>query len=262
MAQPPGWYPERPGSSLSRWWDGTRWTEYTRQAIWAAPAEESVDGGQDTIRRQLREAGVRPRPRGGGTLFTEPVLVVNQMVDHLANDYLVFDQHGGRLGSVVQVRQSFLHLATRQLYSRGVFLTHHLEVRDAASLPLLLMTRPRTLGRSRVMVRRPYGTEVGEIVQENLIGRIRFSFLVGGQRVGGIEAEESAAWNFSIVDHTGGEVARITKAWEGLLTEVFSTADNYVVQLHRPLPDPLASLVIGSAITIDIALEQVKKMYR
>lgn len=37
---------------------------------------------------------------------------------------------------------------------------------------------------------------------------------------------------------------------------MFTTADNYVVQVHRPLPDPLASLVVGSALTVDTALKQ------
>ncbi|NUT94694.1 MAG: scramblase, partial [Saccharothrix sp.] len=62
--------------------------------------------------------------------------------------------------------------------------------------------------------------------------------------------------NFSITDHTGGEVARITKTWEGLAKTMFTTADNYVLQIHRPLPDPLLSLVVASALTVDTALKQ------
>ena len=75
-------------------------------------------------------------------------------------------------------------------------------------------------------------------------------------RIGGIQAENWLAWNFAITDHTGEEIARITKTWEGLAKTMFTTADNYVVHVHLRLPEPLASLVIASALTVDTALKQ------
>jgi hypothetical protein len=36
----------------------------------------------------------------------------------------------------------------------------------------------------------------------------------------------------------------------------FTTADNYVVQIHRPLGEPMRSLVVASALSIDTALKQ------
>ena len=35
-----------------------------------------------------------------------------------------------------------------------------------------------------------------------------------------------------------------------------NAADNYVVQIHRPLEDPLRSLVVAAALTVDTALKQ------
>ncbi|MBA3281154.1 MAG: scramblase, partial [Acidimicrobiia bacterium] len=64
------------------------------------------------------------------------------------------------------------------------------------------------------------------------------------------------AWNFRIEDHTGTEVARITKTWEGLAKTMFTTADNYVVHIHRPLGQPLVALVVASALSVDTALKQ------
>jgi hypothetical protein len=51
-------------------------------------------------------------------------------------------------------------------------------------------------------------------------------------------------------------VARITKTWEGLGKTLFTTADNFVVQIHRPLEEPLRSLVIASSLAVDVALKQ------
>ena len=81
--------------------------------------------------------------------------------------------------------------------------------------------------------------------------------MVGGQSIGSINAQNWRAWNFSIQDGSGQEVARITKTWEGLARTMFTTADNYVVQIHQRLPqDPLRAIVIASAVTVDTALKQ------
>jgi uncharacterized protein YxjI len=71
-----------------------------------------------------------------------------------------------------------------------------------------------------------------------------------------IQGENWRAWNFAIYDHTNTEVARITKTWEGLAKTMFTTADNYVVQIHRPLEDPLRMLVVAAAVGVDTALKQ------
>ncbi|MFM7757243.1 MAG: scramblase, partial [Actinomycetota bacterium] len=46
---------------------------------------------------------------GGGTLFTEPILVVNQKakIIELSNQYAVYDQNGNQIAQVNQVGQSW-----------------------------------------------------------------------------------------------------------------------------------------------------------
>ncbi|MER7931212.1 phospholipid scramblase-related protein [Streptomyces sp. NPDC093272] len=192
------------------------------------------------------------------TLFSEPVLVVNQKAKliELTNEYKVMDQHGRQIGSVVEVGQSALKKILRFVSSLDQYMTHRLEIRDAQGQPQLLLTRPAKIFKSRVIVTRPDGSEVGEIVQQNMIGKINFAMTAGGQKVGAIKAENWRAWNFAIVDHAEQEVARITKTWEGLAKTMFTTADNYVLQIHHQLPEPLRSLVIATALTVDTALKQ------
>jgi hypothetical protein len=224
-----------------------------------APAPVQTSHTPDRVQRQVQEmAGLRGAGQGGGGLFNEPVLVVNQKTKliEVTNEYAVFDQRGNQIGSVVEVGQSALKKAVRVLSSLDQYFTHRLEVRDRAGVVQLMLTRPAKIMKSRVVVSRPDGSEIGSIVQQNMIGKIRFGLMLGDQQIGMIKAENWRAWNFSIVDHTDTEVARITKTWEGLARTMFTTADNYVVQIHRPLPDPLISLVVASALTVDTALKQ------
>jgi uncharacterized protein YxjI len=197
-------------------------------------------------------------PAGGGTVFTEPVLVVNQKAKliEVNNEYAIFDQNGAQIGAVRQVGQSKAKKVLRVLTSVDQFLTHKLEIVDQHGQVQLALTRPAKLVKSKVIVQDAQGGELGQIVQQNAIGKIRFGLEANGQVHGTIAAENWRAWNFSITDAAGEEVARITKTWEGLAKTMFTTADNYVVQIHRPLAEPLRSLVVASSLAVDTALKQ------
>ncbi|MEU6464206.1 phospholipid scramblase-related protein [Streptomyces sp. NPDC046976] len=281
---PAGWYPDPHGAPQTlRYWDGSQWTEHTnnqaQQGQQAPAAQQAIPQQQAQqphqaapqqqfpqqqapdarVQRQVQQqAGVVAGGPGGGTLFTEPVLVVNQKAKliELTNEYKVMDQNGRELGSVTEVGQGALRKILRFVSSWDQFLTHKLEIRDAYGQPQLLLTRPAKIFKSRVIVSRPDGSPVGEIVQQNMIGKINFAMNVNGQQVGAIKAENWRAWNFAIVDHQDNEVARITKTWEGLAKTLFTSADNYVLQIHYQLPEPLLSLVVATALTVDTALKQ------
>ncbi|MCX5062805.1 phospholipid scramblase-related protein [Streptomyces sp. NBC_00201] len=270
---PAGWYPDPHGAPQTlRYWDGAQWTQHTntdqqqaqaaqQQASHQAPQHvpQQAAGPDPRVQRQVQQqAGVAAGGPGGGSLFTEPVLVVNQKAKliEVTNEYTVMDQNGNQIGSVTEVGQSALKKAARLLTSLDQFMTHRLEIRDAHGQPQLLLTRPAKILKSRVVVSRPDGSQVGEIVQQNMIGKINFAMNANGQKVGAIKAENWRAWNFAIVDHADNEVARITKTWEGLAKTMFTTADNYVLQIHYQLPEPLLSLVVATALTVDTALKQ------
>ncbi|MBA2608442.1 MAG: scramblase [Actinobacteria bacterium] len=217
----------------------------------------TVNRDADKIRRDVDKAG-GPGSGGGGTVFTEPVLVVSQKakIIEINNEYAIFDQSGKQIGAVRQVGQSKARKVLRVLTSVDQFLTTKLEVVDIQGKVLLALTRPAKIMKSKVVVSDGAGKEIGVITQRNMIGKIRFSLDVGGQSLGSINAENWRAWNFNIQDANGTEIARIKKTFEGLAKTMFTTADNYVVSIPGQIHDPLRSLVVAAALSVDTALKQ------
>jgi uncharacterized protein YxjI len=264
---PAGWYADPLGRHQLRYYDGMQWTEHVSsngQTMIDPPVGQghipTVDRAPEKVVRDVQRAGQAgvANFQGGGSIFTEPVLVVNQKAKliEINNEYAIYDQNARQLAAVREVGQSGLKKAARFLTSYDQFFTHQLQIVDMNGTVLLGLTRPAKLVKSRIIVTDPSGAEVGQIVQQNAIGKIRFGLESGGHSYGLIQGENWRAWNFRIEDHTGTEVARVTKTWEGLAKTMFTTADNYVVQMHRPLEDPLRLLVIASALSIDTALKQ------
>ena len=264
---PPDWYPDPYGRHEMRYFDGTQWTEHV-----TSHGKQSVDppGGVshvptvaarpvEKLQKDLTKAGVQAgAAAGGGSVFTEPVLVVNQKAKliEINSEYAIFDQNGTQIGAVREVGQSKVKKAVRLLSSYDQFLTHKFQIVDMGGNVQLALTRPAKFVKSKIIVQNGAGQEIGTIVQQNAIGKIRFGLEAGGHTYGSINAENWRAWNFNIQDHTGAEVARITKTWEGLAKTMFTTADNYVVQIHRQLEEPLRSLVIAAGLAVDTALKQ------
>lgn len=261
--QPPGWYADPQGRHEARWWDGSRWTEHVashgRQSVDASgggAAVPTTNRSAEKIASDVQAVGGAVG-QGGGTIFTEPVLVVSQKAKliEVNQEYAVYNQHGQQIGAVRQVGQSALKKVVRVMSNYDAFMTHKMQVVDGYGQVLLMLTRPRKVVKSRFIVEDPAGNEIGQIMQQNAFGKIRFSMESGGHEWGSINAENWRAWNFSIQDHTGGEIARITKKFAGLKA-AFTTADNYVVQIHRPLQEPVRSLVVAAALGIDSAIHQ------
>ncbi|WP_434810138.1 phospholipid scramblase-related protein [Microbacterium sp. bgisy189] len=281
---PAGWFPDPFGRHEHRYWDGAQWTEHVgshgRQSVdapvipppsavvpQAAAANHQAGGSlplaNRKIQRQLQKLGVGDSGvSGGGTLFTERVLVVNQKAKLFERkaEYTVFNQHGHRVGGVREFGRSMSRMAVGRDNA-----TKRFQIVDRDGRSVLTLTRPATVLKSKVTVMRDDGSAVGQITQENLgvmasvLGgrfNVRFRMESAGQVIGSINAEDWRAWDFSIQDPHGDELARITKSWAGFGRENFTKADNYVLEIYRSLEDPLLSLVVSASLVVDTVLKQ------
>jgi uncharacterized protein YxjI len=280
----PGWYPDPLGRHDHRYWDGREWTHHVGSGgqqgvdpLYAAPAATPAAASpapaapvrqtspardfpapaaqtDKRVQKQLRRLGVTDGSMSGDdSWLDEPVLVVNQKAKLLEvnAEYAVHDRSGRHVGTVREVGQS---LAKKAISPTNR--TRRFNVLDAEGRELVSLTRPTVWLKAKMIVRGASGREVGQISRAFSFDYSRFKLEAGGRTVGIIKGENGRQSDFSIQDSKGAEIGRITRTHAGLVKEYLTKADNYVVEIHRPLEEPLRSLVMAAALAVDTALRQ------
>lgn len=173
----------------------------------------------------------------------------------LRNQYQLTNEDGSAAGKVEQVNQSPLTVVARVISGLDVALPITLEVHDANEQTVLALHKPWF--RYRVSVTDASGRAIGQILKRVRLGKAVFTiFGASGEELGHVRAENWRARDFRIEDAGGNEVARVTKKWRGLLTEALTDADSYAVTFDPATAEPLRSLALAAALTVDITMKQ------
>ncbi len=66
------------------------------------------------------------------------------------------------------------------------------------------------------------------------------------------------SWDFKFVSNDGKEFATVTKKWSGIGKELFTSADNYILQISPQVPpdNPLRMLIMAAVMCIDLVLKE------
>lgn len=173
----------------------------------------------------------------------------------MRNQYELSDEAGQRLGAVEQVGQSPFTFIVRLVSDMDIALPVTLSVSDVAGAEVLRLHKPWF--RYAVTVSRPDGTMVGVVRKRVRLGKAVFTVLApNGEELGEVKAENWRARDFRIEDATGTEVARVTKQWRGLVTEMFTDADSYAVTFESTTAEPMRSLAFAAALSVDLTMKQ------
>jgi uncharacterized protein YxjI len=172
----------------------------------------------------------------------------------MRNQYGLFGTGGDRIGSIEQVEQSPFQFLLRFFSDLDVALPTTLAVEDEQGRPVLRLHKPWF--RWRVEVSRSDGEPVGTITKKVRLGKARFALDGPDGRPGGeVRATNWRAKDFAIVDENDQQVAAVKKKWRGLLTESFTDADTYVVDLGST-GEPQRSLALAAALSVDVIMKQ------
>jgi uncharacterized protein YxjI len=65
------------------------------------------------------------------------------------------------------------------------------------------------------------------------------------------------SWDFQFMTQ-GVQLARVTKKWQGIGKEMFTTADNYVLDISEDLPpeSQTRKLILAAVMCIDMVLKE------
>ena len=66
------------------------------------------------------------------------------------------------------------------------------------------------------------------------------------------------SWDFKFVSNDGREFASVSKKWSGIGKELFTSADNYILQISPQVPadNPLRMLIMAAVMCIDMVLKE------
>ncbi|MEO7989593.1 MAG: phospholipid scramblase-related protein [Chryseolinea sp.] len=108
-----------------------------------------------------------------------------------------------------------------------------------------------------------------EVLDENeiVIGKFKQKFFSIGGKFEVLDASERplcmlkgkwTSWDFRFVSNDGKEFATVTKKWAGLGKEMFTSADNYMLQISNEVPEnhPLRQLILAAVMCIDFVLKE------
>ncbi|WP_017582765.1 LURP-one-related/scramblase family protein [Nocardiopsis valliformis] len=172
------------------------------------------------------------------------------------SDYEVFDPHGRQIAWAREQgadggMQVLRHLAK----STGGF-ERRVHVTDLYGHQRLAVQKHWSWMTATTSVNLPDGQPVGTIEQDLKFFGSKFTLLDAWKRQVGTIEGDFIGLDFRICDHNAHEVARVDRQLPDL-GELFTSADSYALHHRYPtLPEPLRTLVVASAITIDLVLRE------
>ncbi len=174
-----------------------------------------------------------------------------------ANNYDIHDPETGAI--VMECREDKLGFITKMLrFTDYRTLTpFDIEIRSPEGEQILRVTRGIPIFVSKVKVLDENDQEIGGF-------KLKFFSIGGAFTV--LDANDEplcqlkgkwTGWDFSFM-FGDQQLARVTKKWAGLWKELFTTADNYVLQINDSVPEdsPLRQLIVGAVMCIDMVLKE------
>lgn len=129
---------------------------------------------------------------------------------------------------------------------------------DETRPPLFTIKRPFTFLRSKLSITDSTGSSLGYMKSKLLtIGGGLTVYDTTNHQVAEVKGDWKG-WNFQFLGEGGKALGSITKKWGGIGRELFTSADNYMVQIDDAASsDPkLATLLLAAALSIDVVYKE------
>ncbi len=174
-----------------------------------------------------------------------------------ANNYDILDPDTG--DEILHCREPELGLVTKLLrftdYKRMTPFDVRVTMPDG--LPVLQVTRGISIFLSKVEVADASGVVLGGFQQKFFSIGGKFELQDPGGRPMCMLKGKWTGWNFKFMSGEQ-ELAHVAKKWAGLGKELFTTADNYILEISEDVPkgSALRKLIMASVLCIDMVLKE------
>ncbi|MFM9838546.1 MAG: phospholipid scramblase-related protein [Cyclobacteriaceae bacterium] len=175
-----------------------------------------------------------------------------------ANSFDILDPDSKQV--VLQCREENLGFFTKMFrftdYKRMT--PFNMEIKSPEGQLILTVRRGVSIFLSTVEVLDERNTVIGKFKQKFFSIGGRFEVLDASERPLCMLKGKWTSWDFKFVSNDGKEFATVTKKWSGLGKELFTSADNYVLQISSEVPadNPLRMLIMAAVMCIDLVLKE------
>ncbi len=175
-----------------------------------------------------------------------------------ANSFDIFDPDTKQL--ILQAREERLGFFTKMFrftdYKRMT--PFEIDIKTPDGKTILIVKRGVSFFLSNVQVLDERGTLIGKFKQKFFSIGGKFEVLDASERPLCMLKGKWTSWDFRFVSNDGKEFALVTKKWSGLGKELFTSADNYILQISNDVPadHPLRMLIMAAVMCIDLVLKE------
>jgi len=176
----------------------------------------------------------------------------------LTDTYDILDAETGQKLGVAKEEISTLKTILRLFINKKLLPTTVVIREGEDGPPVLTLHRGVSFLTAKVVVADGQGNQLGFF-------KSKIFSLGGGFHVYDNAGNKSAdvkgdwkSWNFRFLSADGRELGVVSKKWGGLMKEMFTSADNYHIQLAADVPTggALAALLLAAGLAIDIVFKE------
>jgi len=186
--------------------------------------------------------------------FSNDTYFVDEKAFAVINEYKIYNTEGTQVG-VARENGSAARVALSLVASKKN-IPFKIDITDAEGHVVSTLTKGVTIFMPTIKMLDGQGQQIATIKQKFGL-KPKFDITdMSGRAIGTIKGD-FVAWNFTILDAIGNEVGAISKKYNGLGREMFTTADKYVVTVSPSLNDEvLRPTIISIAAGLDMILKE------
>ncbi|MBR4267522.1 MAG: hypothetical protein IKQ46_15890 [Bacteroidales bacterium] len=187
-------------------------------------------------------------------LFEKEVLVVNQKFTVLNNEYQILAEDGSEIGFVKE-NTSVLYTVLK-LFLSNKMLPWSMQILDSQKNVLVTLSKGLTFWMPKISITNSQGVEIATIKRKFGL-KPKFEVLNTTGNVVASVIGDFIAWDFVVYDAQDKEIGKISKKFGGVLKELFTDSDKYMVNINNSLSDKtLRAAVIAASCVIDKVLKE------